>query len=219
MRARRFIEEWHGHERIVPTIAPHAPYTCTDAIYHEAAALCRRYGVPLVTHLSETTREVDESRAEREATPIAYAHRVGAFDVRCITAHCVHATEDDILLYARAPGRRGALPGSNLKLASGVNLPTLHPGRAARRPRPGNGPASNDDQDMFAEIHHQRPCCPRAPAATRRPSRRARRSPSPPPAARYPPRSPGRLAHARPPRRSDRGRARPPALGAALQLR
>src|SRR6266545_3548537 len=42
-RARSFIGQWHGHERIVPTIAPHAPYTCTDAIYREAAALCRRY--------------------------------------------------------------------------------------------------------------------------------------------------------------------------------
>ncbi len=29
-RARRFIEQWIGHERIVPTVAPHAPYTCTD---------------------------------------------------------------------------------------------------------------------------------------------------------------------------------------------
>ena len=28
-RARRFIADWHGHERITPTIAPHAPYTCT----------------------------------------------------------------------------------------------------------------------------------------------------------------------------------------------
>jgi 5-methylthioadenosine/S-adenosylhomocysteine deaminase len=75
-RARRFIEQWHDHERIVPTIAPHAPYTCTDEIYREAVALCRRYGVPLVTHLSETAREVTESRQERDMTPIAYAQSV-----------------------------------------------------------------------------------------------------------------------------------------------
>src|SRR5262245_13425134 len=119
-RARRFIEQWHGHERIVPTIAPHAPYTCTDTIYHEAAALCRRYGMPLVTHLSETAREVTESRAEREATPIGYADRVGAFDVRCIAAHCVHATEDDIVLLRERGVGVAPCPSSNLKLASGV---------------------------------------------------------------------------------------------------
>lgn len=153
VRARRFIEQWHGHERIVPTIAPHAPYTCTDAIYHEAAALCRRYGVPLVTHLSETAREVTESRAEREATPIAYAHRVGAFDVRCVAAHCVHATEDDIVLLREKHVGVAPCPSSNLKLASGVApyrrfiQAGLHAGLGT------DGPASNDDQDMFAEVH------------------------------------------------------------------
>ena len=152
-RARRFIEEWHGHERIVPTIAPHAPYTCTDAIYIEAAALCRRYGMPLVTHLSETAREVSESRAERGASPIAYAHRVGAFDVRCIAAHCVHATEDDITLMRERHVGVAPCPSSNLKLASGV-APIQRFIQAGLRTGLGtDGPASNDDQDMFEEIH------------------------------------------------------------------
>ena len=119
-RSRRFIEQWHGHERIVPTIAPHAPYTCTDQIYHAAAALCRRYGMPLVTHLSETAREVTESREQREVTPIAYASRVGAFDVHCIAAHCVHATEDDIILLRERGVGVAPCPSSNLKLASGI---------------------------------------------------------------------------------------------------
>ena len=119
-RARRFMEQWHGHERIVPTIAPHAPYTCTDTIYHEAAALCRRFGVPLVTHLSETAREVTESRAEHDVTPFGYADRVGAFDVRCIAAHGVHATEDDIVLMRERGVGVVPCPSSNLKLASGI---------------------------------------------------------------------------------------------------
>jgi 5-methylthioadenosine/S-adenosylhomocysteine deaminase len=153
VRARRFVEQWHGHERIVPTIAPHAPYTCTDAIYHEAAALCRRYGVPLVTHLSETGREVEESRAERETTPIAYAHQVGAFDVRCIAAHCVHATEDDIVLLRERHVGVAPCPTSNLKLASGVAPYRRFIQSGLRVGLGTDGPASNDDQDMFAEIH------------------------------------------------------------------
>jgi 5-methylthioadenosine/S-adenosylhomocysteine deaminase len=152
-RARRFIEQWHGHERIVPTIAPHAPYTCTDAIYREAAALCRRYGIPLVTHLSETGREVDESIAEREVTPIRYAKRVGAFDGKCIAAHCVHATEDDIRLLREGHVGVAPCPSSNLKLASGI-APIRRFIEAGLRAGLGtDGPASNDDQDMFEEIH------------------------------------------------------------------
>jgi cytosine/adenosine deaminase-related metal-dependent hydrolase len=61
-------------------LRPNAPYTCTDTIYREAAALCRRYGVPLVTHLSETEREVEESRQEREVTP--YSLRQTGWRVR-----------------------------------------------------------------------------------------------------------------------------------------
>lgn len=152
-RARVFIEQWHGHDRIVPTIAPHAPYTCTDAIYREAAALCRRYGMPLVTHLSETEREVDESRAEREVTPIRYAKRVGAFDGKCIAAHCVHATEDDIRLLREQHVGVVPCPSSNLKLASGI-APIRRFIEATLRVGLGtDGPASNDDQDMFTEIH------------------------------------------------------------------
>jgi 5-methylthioadenosine/S-adenosylhomocysteine deaminase len=152
-RSRRFIEQWIGHERVVPTIAPHAPYTCTDEIYREAAALCRRYGVPLNTHLSETAREVQVMRAEREVTPIGYAHRVGAFDVHCIAAHCVHATEDDILLLREHGVGVTPCPTSNLKLASGI-APFRRFIQAGVRTGLGtDGPASNDDQDMFSEIH------------------------------------------------------------------
>jgi 5-methylthioadenosine/S-adenosylhomocysteine deaminase len=151
-RARRFIEQWHTHERIVPTVAPHAPYTCTDAIYREAANLCRRYGLPLVTHLSETAREVEESVAEREVTPVRYAKRVGAFDGKCIAAHCVHATEDDIRLLREQQVGAVPCPTSNLKLASGV-APYRRLIEAGVRTGLGtDGPASNDDQDMFTEI-------------------------------------------------------------------
>lgn len=152
-RARRFIEQWIGHERVVPTIAPHAPYTCTDQIYHEAAALCRRYGIPLNTHLSETAREVQEMRTERELTPIGYAHRVGAFDVHCIAAHCVHATEDDILLLREHRVGVTPCPTSNLKLASGIAPFRRFIQSGVRTGLGTDGPASNDDQDMFAEIH------------------------------------------------------------------
>lgn len=152
-RARRFIEQWHQHERITPSIAPHAPYTCTDEIYQEAARLCRHYDVPLITHLSETAREVQEMRQQHEVTPIGYAHRVGAFDVRCIAAHCVHATEDDMLLLREHGAGAVPCPSSNLKLASGIAPLQRLIETGVRTGLGTDGPASNDDQDMFTEIH------------------------------------------------------------------
>lgn len=152
-RATRFIDAWHTHPRITPTIAPHAPYTCTDEIYAQAVALCRQYGVPLVTHLSETSREVDESRTDRHGTPIGYAARVGAFDVDCIAAHCVHATDEDIALLAHKGVGVAPCPTSNLKLASGVAPYTKFLAAGVKTGLGTDGPASNDDQDMFSEIH------------------------------------------------------------------
>ena len=152
-RARRFIEQWHNHPRVIPTIAPHAPYTCTDEIYRSAVDLCREYGLPLVTHLSETAREVVESRQQRGMTPIAYAQSIGAFEVHCIGAHCIHATEDDILLMARHGAGAVPCPSSNLKLASGVGPYKRFIEAGVKTGLGTDGPASNDDQDMWTEIH------------------------------------------------------------------
>ena len=152
-RARRFIAQWHNHPRVIPTIAPHAPYTCTDEIYHSAVDLCREYGLPLVTHLSETAREVVESRQQRGMTPIAYAQSIGAFEVHCIGAHCIHATEDDILLMARHGAGAVPCPSSNLKLASGVGPYKRFIEAGVKTGLGTDGPASNDDQDMWTEIH------------------------------------------------------------------
>jgi 5-methylthioadenosine/S-adenosylhomocysteine deaminase len=152
-QAREFIAKWHGHKRIIPAIAPHAPYTCTDEIYVEATRLAREFDVPLVTHLSETAREVSESVQERKLSPIAYAESVGAFDVKAIAAHCVHTDERDwAILNAHGVGA-APCPSSNLKLASGI---APYAGMLAAGVHLGvgtDGPASNDDQDMITEVH------------------------------------------------------------------
>lgn len=152
-RARSFVAAWHQHPRVRGTVAPHAPYTCTDEIYQEAVAICREHGVPLVSHLSETAREVVESRQQRGMTPIAYAHSVGAFEVHCIGAHCIHATEDDIQLLARHGVGAVPCPSSNLKLASGVGPYQRFIEAGVKTGLGTDGPASNDDQDMWTEIH------------------------------------------------------------------
>jgi 5-methylthioadenosine/S-adenosylhomocysteine deaminase len=152
-RARQFMEQWHGHERVIPTVAPHAPYTCTDEIYQEAVALAREFDVPIVSHLSETARENAESLHERKMTPVAYAQSVGMFDVKAIAAHCVHTDERDWALLREHGVGTAPCPTSNLKLASGI-APFVGMLEAGVNVGLGtDGPASNDDQDMITEIH------------------------------------------------------------------
>jgi 5-methylthioadenosine/S-adenosylhomocysteine deaminase len=152
-RARQFMEQWHGHERITATVAPHAPYTCTDEIYGEAVHLAREFDVPIVSHLSETARETAESLGERQMTPVAYAHSVGMFDVKAIAAHCVHTDERDWALLREHGVGAVPCPTSNLKLASGIAPFAGMLGVGVNVGLGTDGPASNDDQDMITEIH------------------------------------------------------------------
>lgn len=152
-RAERFLADWAAHPRVTPAVAPHAPYTCSADTYRRAAELARAHGVPLVTHLSETAREVADSLSAHDLTPVAWLDALGALSVPCIAAHCVHVTDEDLgLLSAR---RTGAVPcpTSNLKLASGV-APIARLLAAGVAVGLGtDGPASNDDQDLLAEVH------------------------------------------------------------------
>jgi 5-methylthioadenosine/S-adenosylhomocysteine deaminase len=150
---RSFMQKWHGHERIIATVAPHAPYTCTDEIYQAAAALCREFDTPLVTHLAETARENKESLQERKMSPVAYSESVGAFSVKAIAAHCVHTDERDWAILSKHGVGAAPCPSSNLKLASGI---APFAGMLAAGVNVGigtDGPASNDDQDLLNEVH------------------------------------------------------------------
>lgn len=152
-RARNFIAQWHTHGRVIPAIAPHAPYTCNSEIYRSSAALAREFGVPLVTHLSETAREVKEAQELVGKTPIEYVADLDAFTDKGIAAHCVHIDKDDMQLLKQHNAGAVPCPTSNLKLASGVAQfgemlqAGLNVGIGT------DGPASNDDQDLWMEVH------------------------------------------------------------------
>ncbi|MCD6289754.1 MAG: amidohydrolase family protein, partial [Anaerolineae bacterium] len=149
---REFIEKWHSHPLITPAVAPHAPYTCTDEILQEATALALEFDVPVLTHLSETTHEVDESRRRFGGlSPVAYAEHIGLFHARVTAAHCVHVSEDDITLLLNHDVGVAHCPTSNLKLASGIAPVTSMLERGVHVGVGTDGCASNNDQDMFEE--------------------------------------------------------------------
>ncbi len=152
-RSRKFIEQWHTHGRVIPAIAPHAPYTCNSEIYRTSAALAREYGVPLVTHLSETAREVEEAQELVGKSPIAYVADLDAFADRGIAAHCVHIDKNDMALLKQHNAGAVPCPTSNLKLASGVAKYSEMLKAGVNVGIGTDGPASNDDQDLWMEVH------------------------------------------------------------------
>src|SRR5947199_3760216 len=118
--AEQFITHWKGNSLIVPAIAPHAPYTVSEEHLKAIRAFSDRTGAPIVTHISETKREVDDSIKARGAAPIDYLNRIGFLNDRVIAAHVVWPSEEELSLLKKLGVGIVHNPQSNMKLASGV---------------------------------------------------------------------------------------------------
>ncbi len=149
---RQFIAEWYDHPLITPAISPHAPYTTTEDILKASSALALQTNAPIHIHLSETALEVRDARRDFGHPPIEYVETLGLFDAKVIAAHCVHIQDHEIPLLSKHGVGVAHNPSSNLKLASGF-APVLRMRQAGVAVGIGtDGPASNNDLDMFEEI-------------------------------------------------------------------
>jgi 5-methylthioadenosine/S-adenosylhomocysteine deaminase len=150
--ARDFIQRWKGHALITPSVAPHAPYTCTPEILRATAQLACEYDVPLHTHIAETALEVENMRRENGMPVVPYVKKQGLFDAKVLAAHCVHIDEGEMRTLMHAGAGVAHNPSSNLKLASGF-APVQRMLELGLNVGIGtDGAASNNDQDMFEEI-------------------------------------------------------------------
>lgn len=149
--AREFIVRWRGHALIVPGPAPHAPYTCTPEILRACAELAAEFDVPLHTHLAETALEVEDSRQAHGMPVVPYVKKHGLFGAKVLAAHCVHVDAGEMRALKHAGAGVAHCPTSNLKLAAGI-APVARMLELGMNVGIGtDGPASNNDLDMFEE--------------------------------------------------------------------
>jgi 5-methylthioadenosine/S-adenosylhomocysteine deaminase len=148
----KFVQKWKDHELITPAIAPHAPYTVSEEHLKAARAFSDRTGAPIVTHVSETKREVDDSLKAKGASPVEYLKRIGFLNERVIAAHVVWPTGDDIDTLQRAGVGVVHNPQSNMKLASGVAPVPRMMQEGVRVGLGTDGAASNNDLSMWEEM-------------------------------------------------------------------
>jgi cytosine/adenosine deaminase-related metal-dependent hydrolase len=139
-------------DRVGIAVAPCSPFSVTTRLMEESAALARKLGLQLHTHLAETVEEDAYCRELFGCTPVEYLERVGwtAEDVWC--AHCVHLSDDDVRTFAERGVGVAHCPTSNLRLGAGV-APVRDLLDAGARVGLGvDGTASNERGDLFLEV-------------------------------------------------------------------
>jgi 5-methylthioadenosine/S-adenosylhomocysteine deaminase len=133
-------------------LAPHAPYTVSDASFRQVATLAAELDLPVHVHLHETAHEIERSLAEHGVRPLERLRRLNLLAPNLIAVHAVHLTPEEVLLLGRHGCSVAHCPSSNLKLASGF-APIAHLSAAGVNIALGtDGAASNNRLDVFQEM-------------------------------------------------------------------
>jgi cytosine/adenosine deaminase-related metal-dependent hydrolase len=133
-------------------VAPCSPFSVTTRLMEESAALARRLGLKLHTHLAETVEEEAYCRELYDCTPVEYLDRVGWLDGDVWCAHCIHLSQAEIERFGAHGVGVAHCPTSNLRLGAGVapvrELLDAHVDVGLGV----DGSASNERSDLFFEV-------------------------------------------------------------------
>src|SRR5206468_5418580 len=149
----KFLKRWQGDSLIHAAVAPHSIYTDSEKTLKDSAALARKYNAPILIHVGETKKELNDSREKNGTTPVQYLDKLGILGPDVLAAHCVWVDQTDRKVLAQRQVGCVHNPSSNMMLASGV-APVLEERAAGIAVGLGtDGPAgSNNDLNLMEEM-------------------------------------------------------------------
>ena len=145
-------EQWLNHPLIGFCLAPHAPYTVSDATFSRIVTLAGQLNLPIHCHIHETRSEIADSLRDHGVTPLERLRRLGVTGPGFIGVHGVHFTDAELETLAECGSSIAHCPTSNLKLASGI-APVARMRQLGINTGLGtDGAASNNRLDLFGEM-------------------------------------------------------------------
>ena len=133
-------------------VGPCSPFSASDRLMRESAALARRLHVRLHTHIAETVDEESFCLRKFGRRPIELLGDQGFLGEDVWLAHCVHIEREDIQRLSETRTSVASCPTSNGRLGSGIApLPEM----VAAGVTVGfavDGSASNDGGNLLAEV-------------------------------------------------------------------
>lgn len=146
------MRELHGEDGLISwAIAPHAIYTCSGKIFEACFDYAKESGTILHTHLSETKKERDDCLDIQGLSPLFYLRKLGFEKAKCIFAHGVWLSDEEIELLKDTSSTVSICTQSNLKLTSGIAPLKALTEKGANFAFGTDGVASNNDLDILSE--------------------------------------------------------------------
>ncbi|MEL6722987.1 MAG: TRZ/ATZ family hydrolase [Pseudomonadota bacterium] len=151
-QAQRVHAALQDEPLITTTIAPHAPYTVSDALLRDAqahAALPTRMHI----HVHETADEIQQSLTQHGIRPLQRLQQLGLLHDQMIAVHMTQLTAAEIAQLATTGTHVVHCPESNMKLAAGACPAQQLLTTGVNVALGTDGAASNNDLDMLGELH------------------------------------------------------------------
>src|SRR5258705_8676059 len=89
----KFLQKWQGDPLIHASPAPHSIYTCSQKTLQDAAALARKYHAPILIHVAEMKKELDDSKKQNGMSPVQYLEKIGVLGPDVVSARCIFVDE------------------------------------------------------------------------------------------------------------------------------
>jgi guanine deaminase len=121
--SQTLIERWHGHGRLRYAITPRFSVSCSEGMLEACRALQGEAdGLLFTSHVNENPNEIDfvATLFPWARDYLATYERFDLVHERCVLAHDVHPTDDELGRLAAARASIAHCPSSNAFLGSGV---------------------------------------------------------------------------------------------------
>jgi 5-methylthioadenosine/S-adenosylhomocysteine deaminase len=149
----KFLQKWQGDPFIHAAPAPHSIYTCSQKTLQDAAALARKYHAPILIHVAEMKKELDDSNKLNGMSPVQYLEKIGVLGPDVVAAHCIFVDDADRKTLAQRQVGCVHNPSSNMMIASGVSpVPEMRAAGIAVGLGTDGPAGSNNDLDLMEEI-------------------------------------------------------------------
>ncbi|NBJ12069.1 amidohydrolase family protein [Microvirga arsenatis] len=147
------VSEFSGHDRIVPSIAPHAPYSTDIEVMARVARWAHEHpGVPVQIHLAEMDSEMEWCRKNHGLRPVAVVEKAGLLLPGLIAAHCLHIDPFEIERMAKADVRVAHNARSNAKAGRGIAPIEAMRAAGIKVGIATDGPMSGNTLDLFSQF-------------------------------------------------------------------